>query len=349
MGSNRDVTIPVGVMEIGESAFKDCANLTNVTIPEGVKEIGAYAFRGCANLTSVTIPEGVTEIGAYAFEGCANLTSVIIPEGVTEIGQSAFSGCAKLTSVTIPTGVTEIGKDVFKNCRPVLIAPHIPISGVAKEDKPSACAGFAQAYLDGREIDEDIKAGYLKYIKGQKKRLFPLSVQHEELLRVMLAEKMIVRKDIDPLLEECDKQSNISAKAAVLDYAGRSLEPADPFAEMEKELAKMERQAKRFEKTGQLPASELKKIWSTKKLEDGTLEITSYKGTDTTVSVPAVIGKTAVTAIGEKALSPLASRLTPEQKRVRETLESVTIPAGVTEIGGWAFYGCANLTSVTIP
>ena len=318
------------------------------------------------------VPAGVTKIGSRAFSDRASLTSVTIPAGVTVIRESTFSGCANLTIVTIPGSVKEIDKYVFQGCRPVLITPHIPISSIAREDKPGACAGFAKAYLDGREIDEDIKAGYLKYIKGQKKRLFPLSVQHEELLRVMLAEKMIVRKDIDPLLEECDKQSNISAKAAVLDYAGRSLEPADPFAEMEKELAKMERQAKRFEKTGQLPASELKKIWSTKKLEDGTLEITSYKGTDTTVSVPAVIGKTAVTAIGEKALSPLASRLTPEQKRVRETLESVTIPesvteigysafrgcakltsvtipAGVTEIGGSAFYGCANLTSVTIP
>ena len=273
----------------------------------------------------MTIPEGVKEIGRGAFEDCASLQSVIIPESVKKIIE--------------PIGDSSLA----------LIALHIPISNFGAANKPCACAGFAKAYLDGWEIDEEIKAGYLKYIKGQKKRLFPLLVQHEELLRVMLAEKMIVRKDIDPLLAECDRQNNVAAKAAVLDYAGRNLEPADPFAEMEKELAKMERQAKRFEKTGQLPASELKKIWSTKKLEDGTLEITSYKGTDTTVSVPAVIGKTAVTAIGEKALSPLASRLTPEQKRVRETLESVTIPAGVTEIGGSAFYGCANLTSVTIP
>ena len=230
-GPGGDVTIPEGVTEIGYHAFNGCPNLTSVTIPEGVTEIRGSAFSGCANLTSVTIPAGVTEIGEEAFSGCANLTSVIIPAGVTEIWRGAFRGCAKLTSVTIPTGVTEIGKDVFKNCRPVLIAPHIPISGVAKEDKPSACAGFAQAYLDGREIDEDIKAGYLKYIKGQKKRLFPLSVQHEELLRVMLAEKMIVRKDIDPLLEECDEQSNISSKAAVLDYAGRNLKPVDPTKE----------------------------------------------------------------------------------------------------------------------
>ena len=251
--------------------------------------------------------------------------------------------------MTILAGVKKIDKSVFKNSRPAIIAPHIPVGSFDAEDKPDACRGFAKLYLDGAEIDGKIKAGYLKYIKGQKKRLYPKAIQHEALLRLMFAEKMIVRKDIDPLLEECDRQNNIAAKAAVLDYAGRSLEPVDPFAEMEKEFAKMERQAKRFEKTGQLPASELKKIWSTKKLEDGTLEITSYKGTDTTVSVPAVIGKTAVTAIGKKALSPLASRLTPEQKRVRETLESVTIPKGVTEIGGSAFYGCANLTSVTIP
>ena len=179
----------------------------------------------------VTIPAGVTKIGDNAFYGCASLTSVTIPESVTEIGYSAFEGCANLTSVTIPGSVKEIGKYVFQGCRPALITPHIPISSIAREDKPGACAGFAKAYLDGWEIDEDIKAGYLKYIKGQKKRLFPAAIQHEELLRLMFAEKMIVRKDIDPLLEECDRQNNISAKAAVLDYAGRNLKPVDPTKE----------------------------------------------------------------------------------------------------------------------
>lgn len=38
---------------------------------------------------------------------------VIIPEGMTSIGERAFSGCKTLTSVTIPESVTSIGSDAF--------------------------------------------------------------------------------------------------------------------------------------------------------------------------------------------------------------------------------------------
>ena len=235
--SLTSVTIPKGVTEIGYGTFRDCASLTSVTIPEGVTEIRGTAFLGCASLTSVTIPEGVTEIGDQAFFGCKSLTSVTIPESVTEIWDGAFYGCESLTSVTILAGWETVSEHLFEDSRPALVAPHISIAKFDREDKPGACAGFAKAYLDGREIDEEIKAGYLKYIKGQKKRLFPAAIQHEELLRLMFAEKMIVRKDIDPLLEECDQQNNIAAKAAVLDYAGRNLKPVDPTKEFKlKEL-----------------------------------------------------------------------------------------------------------------
>ena len=283
-GSGGDVTIPEGVTKIGESAFRWCTSLQSVTIPEGVTEIEKETFSYCKNLTSVTIPAGVTKIGESAFHCCTSLQSVTIPESVTEIGNSAFSGCTGLTSVTIPEGITTIHKSVFENSCPAIIAPHIPIDDFAPKNKPGACAGFAKAYLDGAaldeeikagylkyikgqkkklyptaikneellrlmaphipvagfdaahkpgacagfakayldgaELDEEIKEGYLKYIKGQKKRLFPAAIQHEELLRLMFAEKILDRNDIDPLLAECGKQNNSAAKAAVLDYAG---------------------------------------------------------------------------------------------------------------------------------
>lgn len=153
---------------------------------------------------------------------------VTIPEGVTKIGENAFAGCKSLTSVTIPWTVTEIHKSVFTRCRPVLIAPHTSVSGIVKEDKHGACAGFAKAYLDGVELDEEIKADYLKYIEGQKKKLYPEAVRYEELLRLMFAEKIIPQKDVALLLEECDRQKDTAAKAAVLEYAHKSFDAADP-------------------------------------------------------------------------------------------------------------------------
>ena len=104
------------VTSIGEYAFYGCTDLTSITIPEGVTSIGNYAFDGCYGLTSVTIPKNVMSIGDYAFYNCTGFTSITIPEGVTTIGSYAFYNCTGLTSVTIPSSVTLIGSDAFKSC-----------------------------------------------------------------------------------------------------------------------------------------------------------------------------------------------------------------------------------------
>ncbi len=118
MGS---ITIPsqlsdCPVISIHNSAFLDCAGLTNITIPNSVTNIGFAAFSGCSGLTSVTIPDSVTSIDDYAFPGCSSLTSVTIPDSVTSIGEHAFYNCSGLTSITIPNSVTSIGDNAFYNC-----------------------------------------------------------------------------------------------------------------------------------------------------------------------------------------------------------------------------------------
>ena len=101
---------------IAGNAFYYFENLTNVTIPDGVISIGDSAFYYCKSLTSVIIPDSVTTIGDKVFSNCENLISVTIPAGVTTIGNDAFYSCNSLTSVTIPASVTTIGNDAFCSC-----------------------------------------------------------------------------------------------------------------------------------------------------------------------------------------------------------------------------------------
>ena len=347
----QSVTLLEGLVEIGYCAFYGCSGLRNIAIPASVAQISKSAFSHCAGLQSVSLSEGITEIAQATFYQCTSLQNFAIPESVTALGWEAFRDCTELESIVIPAHITKINSSIFSGCdRLALIAPHIPVSGFETVDKFKACAGFAKAYLDGTEMDEEIRAGYLKYIKGQRKRLVLGAVQHEELLQLMIKEKMLARADIDPLLAECDKQNNIAAKAAVLDYAGKNLKPVDPFDEMEKEFAKAERIAAHLEKTGSLPIGELKKCWSweTKDTKKGAfVTLTSWKGKDGPhVTVPAKIGENPVKAIGVSAFSPEGKPKTIRE--AREALQSVTIPEGVIEIGYKAFYGCANLTSVAI-
>lgn len=63
----KKIVISAGVSSIGDSAFRDCNNLTSVTLPDSVTYIDDCAFFGCPSLTSINIPDTVTEIGDRAF------------------------------------------------------------------------------------------------------------------------------------------------------------------------------------------------------------------------------------------------------------------------------------------
>ena len=104
------------VIKINYNVFADNTNLTAVTLPEGLVEIGNSAFSGCQNLESLVLPESLTTFGRDAFNDCRLLKAIKIPSGVTTIPDRCFYGCSSLESVTIPDGVTAIGDDAFQSC-----------------------------------------------------------------------------------------------------------------------------------------------------------------------------------------------------------------------------------------
>ncbi len=92
-----DLVIPTeidgyAVIGIDREAFMLCRGLTAVTLPSGVLTIGDYAFSDCAGLTSVTLPSGVERICVGAFSNCASLATMTIPESVVFMAEYVFSG-----------------------------------------------------------------------------------------------------------------------------------------------------------------------------------------------------------------------------------------------------------------
>ena len=104
------------VVQIGDSAFKDCTALSSIVIPNSVTLIGGNAFSGCTSLTSFTIGDNVSSVEVSAFKGCSSLANVIIGNNVNTIASSAFEGCSSLTSVIIPNNVTYLGSSAFESC-----------------------------------------------------------------------------------------------------------------------------------------------------------------------------------------------------------------------------------------
>ncbi len=67
--SITSVTFPKSLKKLGKSAFSSCYNLKNIVIPEGITTIPANAFQYC-QFEGVTIPDSVTQIERNAFYSC---------------------------------------------------------------------------------------------------------------------------------------------------------------------------------------------------------------------------------------------------------------------------------------
>lgn len=150
----------------------------------------------------------------------------------------------------------------------------------------------------------------------------------------------------DAMIEYSQKANRTECTAWLLDFKNRT---ADLKAERERAEKRMQREMN----ASPTSIAEMKKVWRFKKLEDGGVEITSYKGRQAEVVVPEKIGKDAVTSIGNRAFAGdrYAANRTPEEicEFRRNNITKITLPETVNNIGGGAFLSCEALKEVNIP
>lgn len=94
------------------SYFANCTSLTTIILPSSLKIIGNQMFRFCTSLTSIVIPEGVTRIDFNAFYNCTSLTDITFPSTLETISDNIFDGCAWYSN--LPNGVVYVGNIAYK-------------------------------------------------------------------------------------------------------------------------------------------------------------------------------------------------------------------------------------------
>ena len=95
-----EVFLPDKVETIGAKAFRNCGSLTDIHLGNNVETIGYQAFENCASLQSFVFPESLTDLGSRAFSDCVSLESVYIPDSWSSISYGSednpFTRCVGL-------------------------------------------------------------------------------------------------------------------------------------------------------------------------------------------------------------------------------------------------------------
>ncbi|MBQ7661244.1 MAG: leucine-rich repeat protein [Clostridia bacterium] len=157
---------------IARRAFADCENLADVTLPSGVLGIGDFAFADCASLTSVTIPAGVPSIGQNTFYGCKNLREVTFaePSRCKSVGAYAFGGCDALSDVyyfgtedewnAIDVSAESVTQDGVAVNNDALLRAEIhfayPLEYAMRSDAVVLAIGKLKAWVFGSIVQNDV-------------------------------------------------------------------------------------------------------------------------------------------------------------------------------------------------
>ena len=353
--SIEQVVIPDSVTTIDCYAFHSCPSLMQVRIPDSVTSINGRAFFYCSSLASIRLPMNLGELSDNPFFKCTSLTEIIIPEGlpltfidglliqnnntlisclahtsktvtipnsVTAIGANAFALCDSLEQIDIPDSVTLIDQNAFQNCSS-LVQVHIPQSVTSiSSGMFFGCTSLAQVQIPASVT----------------------TIDHDAFKNCTSLDQVTIPASVSSIGE--DAFENCSPDLVLY------VEPGS-FAEKWAQENSI-----KYQSEGIAPPT-IAESFETEQLEDGTLAITKYTGSDTVVAIPSSIGGKAVTVIGEKAFE--------ECKSIEQVIipDSVTvigdsafawcgfvqlqIPDSVTTIGSNAFGGCESLKEIQLP
>ena len=129
----RAAVLPSNIVNISDSAFRNCFALKSITLPAAVSTVGTFSFANNYSLVEASLPTSLTSIGNSSFSGCSvryitipkqtSLGSTILNSSMVEkvilptaSYTSAFNGCYTLKEIYSYSGKGAVGSSTFNNC-----------------------------------------------------------------------------------------------------------------------------------------------------------------------------------------------------------------------------------------
>lgn len=315
------------------------SNAVAITIPETITDtdgteftVASFAQSAFYNtaITSVEIRAEVKEIPSHCFRNCPNLQTAKIPASVTTIGFYAFHNCPVLKFPELSENVTKIENNAFYECANLrrVVLPSVTYIG---------SSAFSRSTMDELVLSESadeisIYSQAFYMVSGLKSVKFPAGVTS--------------------IPRECFRSAS---DLEVVDFSAS--DSGDLTIAMQAFLDCRKLHTVTFPKKIKSTAEE-----SFRNCAITSLDIPEAESLDgfrdnkiASVTWPAVAPGSmadnlfASNQIAELTLPAWMTEVPYGLFRDNTPLKKVTFAAGTTRVGTYAFYGCKNLSDVTLP
>ena len=374
----KDLVFPASVNKLyinGSSAFTSEGSYETVDMSQcAIEEIlSPYSgvFYNCSSLKTLKLPKNLNYLPVSLCNNCSALTTVVMPDNIERFSGCAFRSCRNIETLRIPDSTKKIEgsllgvlensySDKYDNLRNFSSRGTLITSSKLNNKIVSGDCTLSNAFIDNNYIFNAQSFGFSMFMEKSEndsdstitKNAFA-DTYFGSRIKLFIEEGVSIAEGASVscwgtfIKDTTEKTLTIKLNN---DYVPVNEPSRSPFKDGQKINYNGEEYTVRLENVS---------LYNYTVLDDDTLQITGYLGSEEDVMVPDEIDGKDVTEIGDgngsiiyseikKLILPDSVRRINDHAFDQSTLKEIVLPKSLTEIGRYAFKE-TQLESLTIP